>query len=632
MSVNHRDPNTGVLTPVAGNGMPSGIGTAATKDFVDVVRQGNHDLVESNAVYNAINQALSSIYTPRGDIACADLTSSLLVDANVGNVYETSDSGTTTALFIQGAGHPIVAGDNVGIIKAGQNTVLFNLMGNAFDLHDYQKKDLESAIEGQATVEGALNALSTNKATQAEVNDMNNVLGAKNLLPFNLSHIQKVNGGGTWNGNVYTYRDITYTINTDGTITVNGTANGDSIFRVLDNASLDFSLNPNKTYCYNGSPTSGSSASTYYSYYSELIGGAWTYFMSYGASDTSVTPNASATQIVVDIFVKSGKTINNQVFKPMIRLASDPDNTYEPYSMTNQQITPYVQAISNPNLLDNPWFTVNQRAKSSYSGPNYAVDRWEVLNNKGTVTVNADGSITVTASGGDTWLRQKFDPELLKKLVGKTITVSIDAVKTGGNVNLYSGYYDASNTWHRISEDVAVKTSRTIVSRTAIVSTLEGGEPKFGEFGIYIQSGQSVTIYSTKLEIGTVSTLAMDTAPNYATELLKCQRYFVRYLSSGNNSGIATGGFSGATIKFFGLIHLPTTMREAPTLTYSGTFNLYSYTSKHNITPNEITVLRFMNNIVKITATFTNTTLANDGDFGELQLQTGAYIDFSADL
>lgn len=164
-------------------------------------------------------------------------------------------------------------------------------------------------------------------------------LGAKNLLPFNLGHIKKVNGGGTWNGNVYTYRDITYTVNADGTITVDGTASADSIFRVLDTASLAFALNPDKTYYYTGSPATGSSASTYYSYYSELIGGTWTYFMNYGASDTSITPNASATQIVVDIFVKSGKTIDNQVFKPMIRLASDPDNTYVPYAKTNQELT-----------------------------------------------------------------------------------------------------------------------------------------------------------------------------------------------------------------------------------------------------------------------------------------------------
>lgn len=134
------------------------------KDTTDKVRSNSHALVESNAVYSAINQALSSIYTPRGDLTCAELTSALLTDENVGNVYQMSDSGTTSALFIQGAGQTISVNDNVGIIKAGADTYLFNLMGNAFDLHDYQKKDLTTTIESATTVEGALSALSTNKA------------------------------------------------------------------------------------------------------------------------------------------------------------------------------------------------------------------------------------------------------------------------------------------------------------------------------------------------------------------------------------------------------------------------------------------------------------------------------------
>lgn len=139
------------------------LGTASAKDYTDNVRPNNHNLVESNAVYNAIINAVSSIYTPRGNLTCAELTSALLIDANVGNVYEMSDSGTTSALFLQGAGFSINVGDNVGIVKSGENEILFNLMANAFDLTDYQKKDLSSPISvggvSQTTVEGTLGAL-----------------------------------------------------------------------------------------------------------------------------------------------------------------------------------------------------------------------------------------------------------------------------------------------------------------------------------------------------------------------------------------------------------------------------------------------------------------------------------------
>ena len=139
-------------------------GTAALKNSTDRVSPNNTDLVESQSVYSAINTALSSIYSPRGEITCAELTSELLISDNIGNVYETSDSGTTTALFLQGAGYPIAVGSNVGIINAGEGRILFNLMANAFDLTSYQKKELTQAVEGATTVEGALGALSTNKA------------------------------------------------------------------------------------------------------------------------------------------------------------------------------------------------------------------------------------------------------------------------------------------------------------------------------------------------------------------------------------------------------------------------------------------------------------------------------------
>ena len=136
------------------------------KGTTDNVRPNSKALVESGAVYNAIINAVSSIYTPRGDLSCAELTSALLIESNVGNVYEMTDAGETTALFLQDAGETINVGDNVGIIKAGPDTYLFNLMANAFDMHDYQKKDLTATTEGATTVEGALTNLSSNKASK----------------------------------------------------------------------------------------------------------------------------------------------------------------------------------------------------------------------------------------------------------------------------------------------------------------------------------------------------------------------------------------------------------------------------------------------------------------------------------
>ena len=141
-----------------------GLGTAASKAATTRVSPDNTGLVESNAVYHAINSALSSIYTPRGDLTCAELTSSLLNSTNVGNIYEMSDAGTTSDLFLQGAGRTINIGDNVGIIQTG-DTYKFNLMANAFDLTDYQRKTLDTPLTiggvRRTEVESALGGLNS---------------------------------------------------------------------------------------------------------------------------------------------------------------------------------------------------------------------------------------------------------------------------------------------------------------------------------------------------------------------------------------------------------------------------------------------------------------------------------------
>lgn len=147
------------------------LGTASAKNFTDNVRPNSHDLVESNAVYSAIASSIASVYKPHGDLACADLTADLLISANVGNIYTMSDGGTTSNLFMQGAGKPIVAGNTVGIVQAGADLILYNLMGNMIDLHNYQTKALNNPITiggiEQTEVENALNALNTTKADKA---------------------------------------------------------------------------------------------------------------------------------------------------------------------------------------------------------------------------------------------------------------------------------------------------------------------------------------------------------------------------------------------------------------------------------------------------------------------------------
>lgn len=89
------------------------------------------------AVKEAIDTAVASAYHAAGPKRVAQLTSSLLVAANQGDVYNMIDSGTTTADFVEGPGCPIRAGDNVGICDVGGGVYKFDLLSGIVDLSGY---------------------------------------------------------------------------------------------------------------------------------------------------------------------------------------------------------------------------------------------------------------------------------------------------------------------------------------------------------------------------------------------------------------------------------------------------------------------------------------------------------------
>lgn len=150
-----------------------------------------------------------------------------------------------------------------------------------------------------------------------QVKDMNNVLGAKNLLPNQALD-------DTWNG-------ITWKVNSDGTLSASGTATANSIRTIVEAFEI-----PVGKYILNGCP-SGSGYSTYY--------------LNFSVESGTVTPNGGndigeglafevtqTAKITVKARVLSGQTVNI-AFKPMIRLATDSDPTYQPYAKTNRQLT-----------------------------------------------------------------------------------------------------------------------------------------------------------------------------------------------------------------------------------------------------------------------------------------------------
>jgi hypothetical protein len=385
------DGNMNAVTSNAVSDKFDTLGTASAKNSTDLVRPNVHDLVESGAVYSAINNAVSSIYTPRGSLTCAELTSSLLIDENVGNVYEMSDAGTTTALFVQGAGEPISMGDNVGIIKAGANTCLFNLMGNAFDLTDYQKKDLTTAVEGATTVEGALGALSTNKATQAEVDDIVNVLGAKNLIPY---PYHRQNG--------YTSNGATFTYNDDGVITVNkDVGSATAYFALFSNIvypNAEKFLEPNTSYILSMELEDATNTSCFL----QIQNGsdiAAIRNKATGKYETLFTTTETIDSLTLGLYYGAEATENNAKVKLMIRMASVKDNTYVPYAKTNKQITdviPSDASSSNKLVTESDINTVTSGTATNTSYVSSGTCTWVKSGRLVTVTLNNYKTVAYT--------------------------------------------------------------------------------------------------------------------------------------------------------------------------------------------------------------------------------------------
>lgn len=347
----------------------------------------------------------TSVYKAAGNKTCAELVSALLVASNLGNVYNITDSGTTTSDFVDGSGKPIHVGDNVAIVDVGtggSNVYKFDLLAGMVDLSNYiQKSSTSGFVKNDGTIDTttyqpteAGKGLSSNDYTSAEKTKLAGIAtGAtkteasttngnvkingtetqvyndaeiqgklstattsstgnpinfstlsaqnaestiidlepiqdlhgydkpwvggvgKNKLPLTLPNLKTLNVSGTWNNNVYTYDNLTFTVNTDSDgnvieVNINGSNNsGDNLFFLFGSLS---DLTENASYIFTSGNSTGASNT-----YAINIAGVDTNPTSMTFTYTSAL-SSSAGRLVI----RNNITINNQKFYPMIRLST----------------------------------------------------------------------------------------------------------------------------------------------------------------------------------------------------------------------------------------------------------------------------------------------------------------------
>ena len=217
-----------------------------------------------------------------------------------------------------------------------------------------------------------------------------------------------------------------------------------------------------------------------------------------------------------------------------------------------------------PNLLINPDFKINQEGSASYSGTGkYTVDQWMLpIANGGTVTPNAAGSITI--AGGGSLNYAILDQRVLKEdLVGKKCILSCydgtDVISTGA-FTVPSGSTSATIAQTSFQNNIRLQVDNETDGTTISVQ-------------IWVAPSATVNIKWAKLELGEEATPF--SPPDPATELEKCQRYFLKIPANGHLLTMGFSNYNGTIGRAY--IAYPTTMRIAPTLTVSGNWQAIYY-------------------------------------------------------
>lgn len=157
-----------------------------------------------------------------------------------------------------------------------------------------------------------------------KADESQNTLGysAKNKLPYPYYETTHVDSGIEWNDNG------------DGTVTANKTATANSSFYCKSRSSEKKYNLPVGKYILSGCPSGGSSSTYELQLGRSNESGAYVDIgREYGSGfEFEITKDTAELPLQVLMQIKSGVTVDNLVFKPMIRLANNKDDSYKPYA------------------------------------------------------------------------------------------------------------------------------------------------------------------------------------------------------------------------------------------------------------------------------------------------------------
>lgn len=211
--------------------------------------------------------------------------------------------------------------------------------------------------------------------------------------------------------------------------------------------------------------------------------------------------------------------------------------------------------FTNPNILINGDFRINQRGQTTYSSErNYSVDRWFLA--WGTLVVNANGS--VTHSSNDVWQGIWQFIERPSRFAGKNVTLSASVANVTREAMIEIKIQYGNNPDMAIA---GVRATRDgIISCTATIPEDITDNDKLFITLWTINANESVTWNWAKLEVGNIATPF--SPKTYAEELANCQRYFQNIYIQGTSCAPPATQSSG----IYCGIPLTATIRTKPTI------------------------------------------------------------------
>lgn len=234
---------------------------------------------------------------------------------------------------------------------------------------------------------------------------------------------------------------------------------------------------------------------------------------------------------------------------------------------------------SNPNLLINGDFKINQRGSSTYTCTKneYTVDRWLGSNNL-TVTKTASGvTLSNTSTSASTTFVQKLE-EPYSSFAGQSLTLS---AKIAGEIYFLTTTIPAT-------EPTTATTLKTATISTGVSLVMNVYPNSILGFGIKLSPEATTTLTYLKLEIGKTPTIF--TPRPYAEELALCQRYYQEILYS----AIPTMYTSANNSLYCYNISIP--LRTTPTILNYATANIRDSFFGNTLTTSTLSVTYYVTN------------------------------------